>query len=835
MSLSCLYRIFLAATLLAAASWSRAAIVIDEIYSNADGTVQYLVLRLENTNGQQQFAGKTLTATHGGATVSTTFDHDLPSVDTANKRVLIATAGFTKLGLIPADLALPERFIATSGGTLDFIGITKLTYPALPTDGVNAYYANQTTAPNLATNFAGQSASVAAAAVTAIEFYNAALDHYFISALAPDIDALDSGRIGGWTRTGRGFKVFPSQASGGAGVSPVCRFYIPPQHGNSHFFSASIVECGDILAKIPTNPNYSGYVYETPSAFYAALPDTGTGACPPNTIPVYRLWNQRADSNHRYTADPGIKAAMIAKGYAAEGYGPDAVSLCSPAAVLVDAAIRASGFSQYAPGCDGVPATGTLYVDAEVEPYVAVNPANPNNFIGVWQQDRWSNGGARGLGGAFSLDGGGTWTRTSAPFSRCSGGNAGNGGNYERATDPWVTFAPDGTAYQSAFAFSNQANGDNAILVARSADGGRTWSNPVTLRRDSGQNANDKESVTADPTDARYVYAVWDRLTGNNGPAWFARTVDGGASWETARSIYDPGINSQTINNQVLVLPDGTLVLFFTELANVGPANVRLRIMRSTDKGVTWSPPTTISDLQSVGTNDAVTGEGIRDGSILGSIAAGKDGSLAVAWQDSRFAGGAHDDIAFVRSADGGLTWSTPLRINAFPDFAAFLPAIAIREDGMIGVTYYDRTAVPASLHFWLTNYRMATSTDGVTWQVDRLAGAFDYARAPLAGGRFFLGDYMGLATVGATFLPFFGIVPGLSVFEGGFAGPSDIAALLRRSAASVTTSGRESTTLKATTAATAPMTADTAQRIDANARRVIAGRAAAGILGRAP
>ena len=156
---------------------------------------------------------------------------------------------------------------------------------------------------------------------TAIEFYHAGFDHYFITHNPVEIDNLDSGRTVGWTRTGRGFKVFPSQASGGPGVNPVCRFYIPPEHGDSHFFSASPVECADVLAKIPVDPNYSNYFYESPNAFYIALPDLITGACAANTIPVYRLWNQRADSNHRYTTDPGIKAAMIAKGYGAEGYG----------------------------------------------------------------------------------------------------------------------------------------------------------------------------------------------------------------------------------------------------------------------------------------------------------------------------------------------------------------------------------------------------------------------------------------------------------------------------------------------------------------------------------
>ena len=62
---------------------------------------------------------------------------------------------------------------------------------------------------------------------------------------------------------------------------------------------------------------------------YIALPDTASGMCPNGTIPVYRLWNGRADSNHCYTSDPTVKAQMIAKGYVAEGYGPNAVGMCA--------------------------------------------------------------------------------------------------------------------------------------------------------------------------------------------------------------------------------------------------------------------------------------------------------------------------------------------------------------------------------------------------------------------------------------------------------------------------------------------------------------------------
>ena len=169
-----------------------------------------------------------------------------------------------------------------------------------------------------------------------------------------------------------------------------------------------------------------------------------------------------------------------------------------------------------------------------------MNPRDPNNWVATWQQDRWSGGSANGLITATTVDGGATWTRTAIPFSRCAGGNAGNGGDYQRATDPWVTFAPDGAAFQMALASSGgsfTAGSANAMLVSRSTDGGRTWGPVSTLIRDESQFFNDKNSITADPTDPRYVYAVWDRLAATGGgPAMLARSTDGGATWEGARA-----------------------------------------------------------------------------------------------------------------------------------------------------------------------------------------------------------------------------------------------------------------------------------------------------------
>jgi hypothetical protein len=521
-----------------------------------------------------------------------------------------------------------------------------------------------------------------------------------------------------------------------------------------------------------------------------------------STTPLSAPRNRSAGQTTGFAAM--IACVLLLVGCGGGGGGNNAAV---PPPPVGDPQFPVSGTAPFAAGCDGAPAFGTLYINAEVEPMVALNPRNANNVVGVWQQDRWSTGGARGLLTGVSLDGGRTWTQHMAAFSRCSGGSAANGGDYSRASDPWVTFAPDGTVYQSSLSFNGAvltAGSSSAILVSRSTDGGSTWSNPITVISDGPSFFNDKDSITADSTDSRLVYALWDRLdNASRGPTYFSRTTDGGTTWEVARSIYDPGANSQTINNQVVVLPDGTLIDFFTRLDTPpnAPATATLAIIRSPDKGVTWSAPIVISPVQAVGTFDPETHAQIRDGVTLGSIAAGPHGELAAVWQDSRFSGGMRDGVAFSRSLDGGLTWTMAVRVNAAANVPAFVPAVAIRADGTYGVSYYDfrnNTADPSTL---LTDYWLARSTDGITWVESHITGPFDLAVAPNSGG-LFLGDYQALTSIGTVFLPFYA-----QTNTGNIANRTDVFSTLASSAGSANAARTDAAAAGVQALATAPLT----------------------------
>jgi len=163
-------------------------------------------------------------------------------------------------------------------------------------------------------------APAAPTTVTVIEYYNAALDHYFITWVPAEIAALDAGTtIKGWQRTGASFKVYSSAQPG---TSPVCRYYMPPQYGDSHFFGRGTTECQQTGIKNP------GFVLESSEFMDVFLPVNGT--CGPGTSPLYRVFSNRADANHRYMVDRATRDAMVARGWLAEGDGPDLVVMCVP-------------------------------------------------------------------------------------------------------------------------------------------------------------------------------------------------------------------------------------------------------------------------------------------------------------------------------------------------------------------------------------------------------------------------------------------------------------------------------------------------------------------------
>jgi hypothetical protein len=512
-----------------------------------------------------------------------------------------------------------------------------------------------------------------------------------------------------------------------------------------------------------------------------------------------REW--KGDTLRRITALTALAAALL---------GPAAVAHATP--IVASLPVEASASNPLA-ACPP-DASGVNFPGSEVEPWLEVNPADPDNVVTFYQQDRYSDGGSKGNVAAASFDGGLTFTRTVPPeLARCTPG----GGPFERATDPWISFGPDGALHSMSLVIDPDPPtggfGDNVMVYNRSTTGGLTWEPPIVLRVDTDPNfLNDKNSMTADPNDADFVYAVWDRVqdpsraqhatenpigAGFKGPIWFTRTTMGGDSWEPARKIYETGANKQTIGNQIVVRPQGELFDFFGDIVNrsrrrggIGPVLVSFIV--STDRGTTWSKPRSIDDqlpmtlFRADSTIDpepfpcpdqSKTGRcPIRGGDLIPEVAVnGSNGNLYAVWMDARFSffttnAFQYDSVAFSQSTNGGATWSAPIQVNLTPnsepinDRQALTPSVDVGADGTLTVTYYDfreNTPDPATLltRHYAAHCHPATENcaNPASWNEETEIGpAFNIREAAFARG-YFLGDYMGLANDGNQFLSGFG------------------------------------------------------------------------------
>ena len=391
-----------------------------------------------------------------------------------------------------------------------------------------------------------------------------------------------------------------------------------------------------------------------------------------------------------------------------------------------------------------------VYAGAEVEPSLAVNPVDPANLIAAYQQDRWSDGAARGIVVASTTDGGDTWRPQSLPFSQCAGGDPAS----VRVGDPWVVYGSTGSAWVIA-------TGSDGVHAALSTDKGAHWQASVVYKNPQGRSA-DKPSIAADPVLPMVAYAAWytiDRAASTTS-SWIAITTDGGKSWSPASRLgtSEPlTVAGETrslgpVSPLIIAGPTpGVLYVFavYEPFSTVLLPPFALGFQRSADGGHTWSRPRVIQDILTVGqTVNPNSGHAIRTGTeVVGAASDPQTGSLYVVWQDARFEAGRFDEVAISRSADSGDHWSAPVRVHSTQGVPGVLPAIATDPAGHVAIAYLDWRALQpqdgSTLH---ARYWLAESDDQAAHFRERpVSGQFDMMAAPDAGGKF-VGDYFGLA-----------------------------------------------------------------------------------------
>ena len=107
---------------------------IAEIYSNADGSVQFIELACPNA-GETFLRGERISCSQGSQTNTFTFPDDLTG-DTEDKRMLLATPGFGSLpGGVTPDYVIRTNFLFQTTGRVNYAGLDIVNYTNLPANG----------------------------------------------------------------------------------------------------------------------------------------------------------------------------------------------------------------------------------------------------------------------------------------------------------------------------------------------------------------------------------------------------------------------------------------------------------------------------------------------------------------------------------------------------------------------------------------------------------------------------------------------------------------------------------------------------------------------------
>jgi len=357
------------------------------------------------------------------------------------------------------------------------------------------------------------------------------------------------------------------------------------------------------------------------------------------------------------------------------------------------------------------------------EEQIMVSPVDSNVLIADWRDFRL---GYRQVGVGRSADGGATWSDQLIPVWQQK---------FDRQSDPALTVDADGNFYVCVLDYQSSSDVEDSsyVSILKSTDDGLTWTGPVTVEDSIGPYFEDKEFITCDRTGGAYhgnLYVTWSRWYPYYEPPpriFFSRSTDAGASFGDTlligpNFVYNNGSDTAAAGNfpQPIVGSDGSVYVFWKGYDEVEPGTTMNAILmvKSIDGGLTWTDEETV--VRTVGHWYYVDGniEAYNAPAGAADISGGAfDGNVYISYANIHDQDSWDFDIQFVRTLDGGQTWSEPIIINddyndgPNPPYDQFHPWLYCNDEGILVIIFYDQRI--DSLNHYKFDVFAAYSFDG--------------------------------------------------------------------------------------------------------------------------
>jgi hypothetical protein len=388
-----------------------------------------------------------------------------------------------------------------------------------------------------------------------------------------------------------------------------------------------------------------------------------------------------------------------------------------------------------------------------------------STIVSAFQVGRFFNGGASNIGFATSSNGGKAWTTGFLPATTVF---ATPPGPYPRASDPVVAFDAKHGVWLISYLGIVNPSGPVDVLVSRSTDGGRTWSDPAVVNADG--DFNDKNWTACDNTASSpffgNCYTEFDDNTLGD-LIQMSTSSDGGQTWGASLPTAD---NAHGIGGQPLVQPNGTVIVPINGFAG---NNFLMLSFTSANGGASWSKTHIIGRI---GFHHAAGG--IRDSIPLPSADIDAAGTVYVVWQDCHFEPTCNASDLVLSTSSDGVKWSKLTRLPLDPVGSGvdhFIPGLAIDPSTSGGtahlvVTFYYYPVANCTAATCHLDVGFSTSTDGgASWTSNtKIAGPMSLGWLPNTTQGTMVGDYISTSFSGAVAYPAIAIAnaPSGSTFD---------------------------------------------------------------------